>query len=71
MGPNAGAIRTRAQLVAGVEQEVQNRQKRGSVREHTIAERSVKVAGNVGVSTLRYVITNTVKGSVSIDCQAR
>jgi len=65
MGPNAGAIRTRAQLVAGLEQELQNREKRGSVREHTIAERSIKVAGNVGVSTLRYVITNTIKGSVS------
>ena len=65
MGPNAGALRTRAQLVAGLEQEAQNRQKQGSVREHTVAERSIKAAGNVGVSTLRYVITNTVKGSVS------
>jgi ketosteroid isomerase-like protein len=64
MGPFAGGTRTRAQIVAGLEEESKSRAKLGSVRDHTIAERSVKAAGNVAVSTLRYVITNTAQGKV-------
>jgi ketosteroid isomerase-like protein len=65
MGPFAGSTRTRAQIVAGLEEESKNRQKRGSIRDHTIAERSIRAAGNVAVSTLRYVVTNTAKDRVS------
>ena len=64
MGPTAGATRTRAQIVAGFEEESKSRAKLGSIREHTIAERSIKAAGNVAVSTLRFVITNTAQSKV-------
>ena len=64
MGPIAGGTRTRAQIVAGFEEESKSRAKLGSIREHTIAERSIKAAGNVAVSTLRFVITNTAQSKV-------
>ena len=64
ISPTAGNTRTRAQIVAGLEEESKTRAKTGSVREHTVAERSIKAAGNVAVSTLRYVITNTAQGKI-------
>ena len=65
MGPTAGSTRSREQIVAGWEAEAKRRAKLGMKREHTISEHTVKAAGNVAVSSLRFVLTNTTKDEVA------
>jgi ketosteroid isomerase-like protein len=64
MGSGPGTPRIREQIVAAWEAEAQRQAKSGRTREHTISERKVRAAGNVGVSTFRVVITNREKGQM-------
>ena len=64
MGPGAGTPRIREQLVAVWEAETQRNAKSGRTREHTISDRKIRAAGNVGVSTFRVLITNKEKGQI-------
>ena len=64
MGPGTGTPRTREQVVAAWEAETQRQAKSGRTREHTIAERKIRVAGNVAVSTFHVVITFREKGQI-------
>jgi len=64
MGTTAAATRTREQVVTSWERQAQRRAKLDTVRDHTISEHTIKAAGNVAVSTLRFVITEKVKDRV-------
>jgi hypothetical protein len=64
LGTTAADTRTREQIVTSWEQQAQRQAKLGTVREHTISEHSVKAAGNVAVSTLRFVLTEKAKDRV-------
>ena len=59
MGPVAGATRTREQVIAGWEEAVKERAKLGLSQSHTISEHVIRAARDTGVSTGRFLITQT------------
>lgn len=53
--------RSRVQIVKGWEGEVKRRAERGSTRAHTLSHKALKVAGDVAVSTGRFLLTTGTK----------
>lgn len=63
LGPYAAASRNRMQILDGWKKQASETSKTGATRTHTVNEHSIRVAGDVAVSTGRYVMTSTAKES--------
>jgi len=61
LGPYASSSRTRKQVLDGWASTAEESAKRGATRTHTIAEHAIRAAGDMAVSTGRFLLTTTVK----------
>lgn len=53
--------RTREEILKGWDAEAKRRAERGSTREHTLSHKALKVAGDVAVSSGRFLLTTRIK----------
>jgi ketosteroid isomerase-like protein len=65
LGPYAGSSRTRKQVLEGWASTAKERAKLGSTQTHTIAEHAIRAAGDMAVSTGRFLMTTTAKDGES------